>query len=276
MRQTCLVCRVERTVPAWDRSWQPPARWRLVVPADGFVAGRLMAPIEPMHAGEVVSGLIRIDAWSDVACPWCYIGKRNLEAGIAAYRADGGEPGVEVVYRSFELAPDTPVDFDGTELDYLAQIKGIGLPAAQAMLDRVAGIAAGVGLRYDFGSVRHTRTLKAHQLLHLARARGLQADMAERLFSAYFVEGRHIGRDGELAQLAEGAGLDPAEVLRALECGEHLADVRADQELAGAYGIRGVPFYVLDGRYALSGAQSPGAFAAAIRRVAEEMELAPA
>lgn len=235
-----------------------------------------MAPIEPMHDGEAVSGSIRIDAWSDVACPWCYISKRNLEAGIAAYHADRGERGVEVVYRSFELAPDTPIDFDGTELDYLARIKGIGLPEARAMLDRVAGIAAGVGLRYDFGSVKHTRTLKAHQLLHLARARGLQAEMAERLFSAYFVEGRHIGRDGELAALAEGAGLDGAEVLRALESGEHLADVRADQEQASAYGIRGVPFYVLDGRYALSGAQPPMAFAAAIRRVAEEMELAPA
>jgi len=276
MRQTCVVCRVERTVPAWDRSWQPPARWRLVAPADGFMAGRLMAPIEPIPDGELVSGPIRIDAWSDVACPWCYIGKRNLEAGIAAYRASGGERGVEVVYRSFELAPDTPVDFDGTELDYLARIKGIGRAEAQAMLDRVAGIAAGVGLRFDFGSVRHTRTVKAHQLLHLARARGVQAEMAERLFSAYFVEGRHIGRNEELADLAERTGLDPAEVLRLLEDGEHLADVEADQERARAYGIRGVPFYVLDERYALSGAHPPEAFAAAIRQVADELELASA
>lgn len=208
---------------------------------------------------------MKVEIWSDVACPWCYIGKRNLEAGIAAY----GSP-VEVEYHSFELAPDTPIDFDGSERDYLMRIKGITAEQADAMHDRVAGIAAGVGLHYDFAAVKHTRTVKAHQLLHYAKGRGRQHEAAERLFSAYFVEGRHIGRDESLAALAAEIGLDPDDVLRSLREEEHLADVRADQQQAIAYGIRGVPFFVLDGRYGLSGAQPPETFAAALTSVAEQ------
>jgi predicted DsbA family dithiol-disulfide isomerase len=263
-------CGAERAVRAWDRSWAPPAAWRLVGGGMPQLAGRLMHPVPPdalaiLREPQRVADAINVDAWSDVACPWCYIGKRNLEAGIAAF----GGP-VEVEYHSFELAPDTPVDFDGSEIDYLMQIKGITREQAEAMHERVAGIAADVGLRYDFASVKHTRTVKAHQLMHYAKARGLQEEAAERLFGAYFVEGRHIGRDESLAALAAEIGLDEADVLRALRGDEHLADVRADQQQAIAYGIRGVPFYVLDGRYGLSGAQPAGTFAAALRAVAEE------
>jgi predicted DsbA family dithiol-disulfide isomerase len=268
MLQRC-ACGAERAMPAWDRSWTPPAAWRLVGGAAPPLDGRLMQPTSPVglavrHRDGPVTDAIVVDAWSDVACPWCYIGKRNLEAGIAAY----GGP-VEVEYHSFELAPDTPVDFEGSETDYLMQIKGITREQAEAMHERVAIIAAGVGLRYDFASVRHTRTVKAHQLMHYAKARGLQQEAAERLFSAYFVEGRHIGRDDSLASLAADIGLDAADVQRSLREAEHLDDVRADQQQAIAYGIRGVPFYVLDGRYGLSGAQPPATFAAALRTVAE-------
>lgn len=215
---------------------------------------------------------IKIDVWSDVACPWCYIGKRNLEAGIETYAANGVGREVEVEYHSFELAPDTPVDFDGTELDYLVGAKGIDATQAQQMLDRVTGVAAAVGLHYDFSSVKHTRTIKAHQLLHYAKARDLQREAKERLLSAYFVEGRHIGRDEDLADLAVELGMDGDDVLRSLREDEFAADVRADQAQAVAYGIRGVPFFVLDGRYALSGAQPSETFAAALTQVADERE----
>jgi len=208
---------------------------------------------------------IRIDVWSDIACPWCYIGKRNLETGIAAY----GGP-VEVEYHSFELNPDTPVDFEGSELDYLARIKGITAEQAQEMHDRVAGIAAGVGLRYDFASVKHTKMLLAHRLLHLAKASGLQREMAERLFSAYFVEGRHIGRVDELVELAADVGLERAASRAALDGDAFAADVRDDMAAAAAYGITGVPFFIIDGRYGLSGAQPADTFAAALAQVAAE------
>ena len=269
MVQRC-DCGAERSVPAWDRSWTPPAAWRLVGGAGPSLGGRLMEPVDlavlaPLRVRRSMPDAIKVDAWSDIACPWCYIGKRNLEAGIAAH----GGP-VKVEYHSFELAPDTPVDFDGSERDYLMHIKGISADQADAMHDRVAGIAAGVGLRFDFASVKHTRTVKAHQLLHFAKARGRQHEAAERLFSAYFVEGAHIGRDESLATLAAEIGLDREDVLRSLAGNEHLADVRADQQGAIAYGIRGVPFYVLDGRYGLSGAQPPETFAAALASVAEQ------
>ena len=285
MRQAC-VCGATRSVPAWDRSWTPDpappagrgirigqAPWRLTANDHGAIKGRLMEAtgmLPSTKGSDSMIDTIKIDIWSDVACPWCYIGKRNLEAGIGAYQSSPGRPPVEIEYHSFELAPDTPVDFDGSEADYLMRIKGIGQEQAVEMLDRVAGIAAGVGLRYDFGAVQHTRTVKAHQLLHYAKARGLQGEAKERVLSAYFVEGRHVGRDEDLADLAAEIGLDRSDVLRSLREEEFLADVRADQRQAMAYGIRGVPFFVLDGKYGLSGAQPPETFAEALAQVADE------
>src|SRR5690606_24113665 len=159
---------------------------------------------------------IKIDVWSDVVCPWCYIGKRNLEAGIAMFRDKGNEPEVEVEYHSFELSPDTPTDFNGNAFDYLTRQRRVPPEIATQMIDRVVGIARSVGLDYDYDSIQHTNTVKAHQLIHLARTHGLQEPMKERLMRAYFIEGRHIGHDGELADLGREVGLDRESVLEAL------------------------------------------------------------
>jgi predicted DsbA family dithiol-disulfide isomerase len=210
---------------------------------------------------------IKIDVWSDIACPWCYIGKRNLEKGLAEASTDDDAPVVEVVYHSFELAPDTPEDFDGGEVDYLAHHKGIPADQAKEMLDRVTGVAAEAGLEYRFDKLKHTKTVKAHQLLHFAKAEGKQLPLAERLMSAYFTEGRHLGRDDELVALAADAGLDEAAAREALESERYLDDVRADQAQAQAYGINGVPFFVIDGKYGVSGAQPADAFAQIARQV---------
>jgi predicted DsbA family dithiol-disulfide isomerase len=210
---------------------------------------------------------IKIDVWSDIACPWCYIGKRNLEKGLAEASGDEDAPLVEVEFHSFELSPDTPVDFEGGEEDYLAQHKGISPAQAREMLDRVTGIAAGAGLGYRFDRLRHTNTVKAHELLHFAKENGLQAELAERLMAAYFVEGRHLGREDELVALAADVGLDAYAARRALQSGSHLPAVRADQAQASAYGINGVPFFVIDGKYGVSGAQPPEAFAQVVRQV---------
>ena len=267
VRQRC-DCGARRSVAAWDRSWTPQPAWRLVAEAGAALTGRLMRRSSAEEAA--MPDAIKVDVWSDVACPWCYIGKRNLEAGIERYRSVSGRPDVEVEYHSFELAPDTPMDFDGGEIDYLMSVKGIDRDSARAMLDRVTAIAADAGLDYDMPSVKHTRTVKAHQLVHYAKARGKQAEMKERLLRAYFVEGRHIGRDDELADLAGEIGLDRDDVLRSLAADEHLQAVRDDQQQALAYGIHGVPFFVLDGRYGLSGAQPPETFAAALAQLADE------
>jgi predicted DsbA family dithiol-disulfide isomerase len=212
-----------------------------------------------------VSETIKVDIWSDVQCPWCYIGKRKFEAGVAAY---GGA--VDVEYHSFELAPDTPVDFAGSPVDYLSQRKGIPFPQVLEMLERVTGIAESVGLHYDYDSVHQTNTVKAHELLHYAKAHGRQLEMKESLLKAYFVDGGHVGRIEDLADLAAGVGLDRADVVRSLTENQYLSAVKADVAQATEYGIQGVPFFVIAGKYGISGAQEPDAFAAALRQVRDE------
>ncbi len=217
---------------------------------------------------------VRIDVWSDIACPWCYIGKRRLETGVAAYHATGDSAPVEIEYHSFELAPDTPVDFEGTEVDFLVRHKRMSEDQVRTLLDRVTGVAGSEGLHYDFDAIRHTNTVKAHQLLHYAKARGLQLEAKERLLRAYFVEGRHLGRTEDLADLAGEIGLDGDDVRRSLDEGEYLAAVRADERAAVDHGIQAVPFFVIDGRYGVSGAQRSETFAQALARVAAEREAA--
>ncbi|MFS0867530.1 DsbA family protein [Microbacterium sp. 179-B 1A2 NHS] len=218
---------------------------------------------------------IKIDVWSDIACPWCYIGKRNLETGLAETAADADAPRVEVTFHSYELSPDTPVDFDGDEIDFLATHKGMPADQVTQMLERVTGVAAEAGLGYRFDILKHTNTVKAHELLHFAKAHGAQREMTERLMAAYFTEGRHVGRVDDLVDLAAEVGLDGAAAREALESERHLADVRADQAQAQAYGISGVPFFVIDGKYGVSGAQPAAAFAQIARQVWAE-RTAPA
>ncbi|GAT73354.1 DsbA family oxidoreductase [Microbacterium hydrocarbonoxydans] len=208
---------------------------------------------------------ISIDIWSDIACPWCYIGKRNLEKGLAAVSGDDDAPEVTVTFHSFELSPDTPVDFDGDEVDFLAGHKGMPRPQVEQMLSHVTGVAADAGLEYRFDLLQHTNTVKAHELLHFAKAKGLQHEMEERLMSAYFTEGKHVGRIDDLVELAVEVGLDADETREALETARYLPAVRQDQAQARAYGIQGVPFFVIDGQYGISGAQPPAAFENVLR-----------
>jgi predicted DsbA family dithiol-disulfide isomerase len=209
-----------------------------------------------------VSDPIKVDIWSDVQCPWCYIGKRKFEEGAQA----SGIP-VEVEYHSFELAPDTPVDFDGTTMDYLAQRKGIDPAQAQQMLGRVTGIAKDVGLDFDYDHVHQTNTVISHELIHFAKSKGRQLEMKERLLKAYFVQGEHVGRIPDLVEIAAELGYDRGEVTEALESHRFLADVKADVALAQEYGIQGVPFFVIDGKYGVSGAQEAATFANVLTQV---------
>lgn len=221
----------------------------------------------PVAAG--VSETIKVDIFSDIACPWCYIGKRKFEAGSAIFTSEAGEDAPEVIveYHSYELSPDTPVDFDGSAIDFLAKHKGMPAGQVQEMLDRVTGIAAGVGLDYDYDALQHTNTVKAHELLHYAKAHDVQLIAVERLLKAYFIEGRHVGRIDDLADLGAELGLDRTDILRSLTAEEFLPAVRADQALAREYGINGVPLFVIDGRYGVSGAQDPATFAQVLQQV---------
>lgn len=217
---------------------------------------------------------VKIDIWSDVACPWCYVGKRRLETAIGRLEEAGDAPRVEIEYHSFELSPDTPVDFDGTEVDFLAGHKGMPRAQVEQMLGQMTQLAAAEGLSYDFDAVQHTKTLAAHELLHHAKAHGKQLEMKERLLEAYFEQGRHVGRVQELADLAAEVGLDRAEVVAALEDGRYADDVQADIDQARAYGINGVPFFVVDGRYGVSGAQDPAVFVQVLQQAVAERDAA--
>jgi predicted DsbA family dithiol-disulfide isomerase len=214
-----------------------------------------------------VSEPIKVDIWSDVQCPWCYIGKRKFEAGVGL----SGLP-VEVEYHSFELAPDTPVDFDGTPAEYLAQRKGMTLEQVGQMFERVTSIAASVGLDYDYDHVHQTNTVISHELVHFAKSKGRQLEMKERLLKAYFINGEHVGRIPDLVEIAVELGYDRDEVTEALESHRFLADVKADVALAGEYGIQGVPFFVIDGKYGVSGAQEAATFANVLAQVQSERE----
>ena len=205
---------------------------------------------------------IKVDIWSDIACPWCFIGKRRLEAAVAAFDGD-----VEIEYHSYELAPDTPEEFAGTHAEYL-ESKGFPADQVPAMLERVTGIAAELGLHYDYDANQPTRTLHAHELLHFAKTQGRQVEMKERLMTAYFERGEHVGRIDELVRMAEEVGLDGDAARSALTSGEFAAAVQADIEQAAAYGIRGVPFFIIDGKYGVSGAQEPEVLLSVLKDVA--------
>jgi predicted DsbA family dithiol-disulfide isomerase len=215
-----------------------------------------------------MSDVLTVHVWSDIACPWCTIGRVRFAKAIELFHADGGQQRVEVEYHSFELSPDTPVDFEGTEAEFLVGHKHIPLAEAETMLTRVTEVAAEEGMAFDFARLQHTNTRTAHELLHFAKQHGLQAEMMERLQLAYFCEGRHLGRHAELVALAAEVGLDRDEVSSALADGTYAEAVTADIEGARKYGVRALPFYLLSSRYGVSGAYPPEFYAEGLAKAA--------
>jgi predicted DsbA family dithiol-disulfide isomerase len=225
---------------------------------------------------QAASDSIKIDIWSDVACPWCYVGKRKLEAGVSAFQEAQPGVAVEVEYHSYLLNSDMPVDYEGNQTDYLAEHKGIPREQVIEMTSRLAGIASAVGLNYDFANMKMTNTAKVHQLLHYAKSKGKQLEMKERVLAAHFVEAKHVGRVADLADLAAEIGLDRDDVLRSLEANEFQEAFEADVAKAREFGITGVPFFVVDMKYGISGAQDATVFTGALETVLAERLAAKA
>ncbi|PVG81425.1 disulfide bond formation protein DsbA [Nocardioides gansuensis] len=209
---------------------------------------------------------MRIEIWSDVVCPWCYIGKRRLEKALASFGHDGG---VEVVWRSYQLdpgAPDEPVE---TVAEALGRKYGGGPAAGKQMIDRVEAVAAEEGMIWRHHSSLRVGTLDAHRLLHLALHDGglqLQSALKEALLAAYFIEARNVADHGVLREVAVGAGLDAAAVDRVLGSNEYADEVWTDIERAQSLGATGVPFYVVDSKYGVSGAQPVEVFTQVLER----------
>jgi predicted DsbA family dithiol-disulfide isomerase len=213
---------------------------------------------------------MRIEVWSDVVCPWCYIGKRRLERALAGLPfADE----VEVVYRSYELDPDAPKDAVEPVFDVLARKYGGGPEQIAAMMAQVTEAAASEGLDYHLDRTLRGNTVDAHRLLHLALADGgprLQGALKEALLAAYFTRSENVADAEVLRKVSADVGLDPAGVDHVLASDAYLAEVHADVAQAQAFGAGGVPFFVVDRKYAVSGAQPAEVLADAIRRAWEE------
>lgn len=211
---------------------------------------------------------MRIDVWSDIACPWCYVGKRRLEAALAAFEhADS----VELVWRAFELDPSAPPQLDPESYAArLARKYGATVEQAEGMIAQMTETAAADGLDFRFDRVRAGNTFDAHRLLHLARERGCQGALKERLMRGYFTEGEPIGDADALGRMAGDAGLEVDEARGVLEGDLYADDVRADEAQARAYGITGVPCFVLAGRFAVVGAQPADALVSVLDRAWRE------
>jgi predicted DsbA family dithiol-disulfide isomerase len=206
---------------------------------------------------------VRIEIWSDVVCPWCYIGKRHLEQALAGFEH---RDDVEIEYRSFELdpgAPEMPVE---TTVEALAKKLGTDVPGARQLMTRADGAAAAAGLEFHHADTPHARTVDAHRLLHLAKAAGRQAALKEALLAAFFARGESMGDHEVLRRVAVDTGLDPARVDQVLSSDEYADAVAVDIAKARAYGAGGVPFYVVDEKFGLSGAQPTEVFAQVLDR----------
>jgi predicted DsbA family dithiol-disulfide isomerase len=215
---------------------------------------------------------VRIEIWSDVVCPWCYIGKRRLETALDRLSAGPDGPGrddVEIVYRSFQLDPAAPRVPDQTVMEHLGQKYGGGPAAGQQLVDRVEAVAAEEGLLFRLGEAQRANTVDAHRLLHLALAEGgpaRQGALKEDLLAAYFLRAENVADHDVLRRTAEKAGLDPVRVDEVLTGNEFADAVEHDIREAAALGATGVPFVVIDRAYGISGAQPAATFVQALQR----------
>ena len=191
---------------------------------------------------------LAVEIWSDVVCPWCYVGKRRFEQALTAFEH---RDEVDVVWRSFELDPFAAREREGSSAEHLARKYGMSVEQAEGMNAQMTALAAGEGLAYHLDRTRGGNSFNAHRVIHLAAEHGLQDAMQERLMRAYFTEGEAIGELETLERLATELGVDPA----GLAGDAYAGAVRGDEELAARIGIQGVPYFVLDRRYGVSGAQ---------------------
>jgi predicted DsbA family dithiol-disulfide isomerase len=209
---------------------------------------------------------VNVEIWSDIACPWCAVGKRRFERALADFEH---RDEVTVIFRSFELDPGAPAAREGSTAENLAKKYGTSLEQAKAMNERMTETAAQDGLEFRFDLARGGNTFDAHRLLHLAAAHGRQHELKERLMRAYLGEGELMSDHAALTRLAVEAGLPEDEVRHTLATDRFAADVREDEATARGLGISAVPFFVIDRRFGLAGAQPPEVLGEGLRRAWE-------
>lgn len=206
---------------------------------------------------------MKVEIWSDIACPWCYIGRRRFEKALDQFAHHAQ---VEVIWRSYQLDPNAPRDYAGTVNDLLVQRYGMSREKAELTHKRVTDLAAQEGLDYHLENAHPVNSLDAHRLIHLAAHHQLQGEMKERLQKAYFTEGMVVSDPDTLVQLALEVGLDPDETRQMLASSDYTAAVQADILRGQAFGCDGVPYFIFDEKYAVSGAQPTELFLSVLER----------
>ncbi|HTV22907.1 MAG TPA: DsbA family oxidoreductase [Polyangiaceae bacterium] len=212
---------------------------------------------------------LRIDIWSDIACPWCYVGKRHLEQALGSFPE---AKSVEIVWHAFELNPSAAREtHEGPYAERLAKKYGMSPKEAQSRIDHLVSVGKSDGLTLDFERIRPGNTFDAHRIVHYAREAGKQDAVKERFLRGYLSEGEAIGDPAVVARLAVDAGLDAERVSAILASDEYAREVRTDEAEAHRLGIHGVPFFVVGGRYALSGAQPAELMGRALQQAWSEL-----
>lgn len=213
---------------------------------------------------------LRIDVWSDVACPWCWVGKRRLEQALSQF--EHGDS-VDVVWRAFELDASAPRmrDEQPGYVERLARKYRTSVEQAQGMIDRMTAAGAEDGLTFRFDRIRSGNTFDAHRLLHFAKEHGVQNALKERFFTGYFSQGEPIGDPAALARMASEVGLDETRVVQVLETDTYADEVREDQAEARTNGVSGVPFFVVGNNVAFSGAQPADVLSIMLSKVWNEL-----
>ncbi|MFJ7649558.1 DsbA family protein [Lysinibacillus sp. NPDC097279] len=215
---------------------------------------------------------MKIEIWSDYVCPFCYIGKKQLEKAI---QDTGFEGQVELVYKSYQLDPTTPEDTNESIYESLAKKYSMSLDKAKEMTQGVTARAKEVGLNYNFDKMMAENTLKAHRLVKWAEQQGDATALVEALLHSYFIDAKRISHDDVLVSIAEQVGLNRDDVLKVLASDDFKADVEVDIQEGLQLGVKGVPFFVLNRKYGISGAQPQEVFENTLRKVAEEEGLQP-
>lgn len=210
---------------------------------------------------------MKVEIWSDIVCPFCYIGKRKFENALEAFEQ---KDKVEIVWRSFQLDPDFEPSESQSIHQYLATRKGVSVQKAEEMNAYMGNVAKEVGLEYDFDNMIVNNTLDAHRLLHLAHKHGVQNEVKEKLLVAYFTEGKDVGDSDTLVAIGQSEGI-PADEIRAMLASElYKQEVQQEQYKAQQLGAQGVPFFVFNNKYAVAGAQPSEVFTQVLNKVWEE------
>lgn len=211
---------------------------------------------------------MKIEIWSDIVCPFCYIGKRNFEKGLAAF---SHPEAIEVEWKSYQLDPEAP-EYPSTETyaQILAEKYGWTLEKAQQQIDSMTEMAQAAGLDYKLEKTKRLNTFHTHRILQLAKTKEVANEAEEAFFKAYFIEGKDLIQRGTQIEILESLGLTEADLEEALQQEIYAEAVHADIQEAKEIGVQGVPFFVLNRKYAVSGAQAPEGFLEAIETAYKE------